>query len=166
MHVTIEPVTAANWRSTLFLGVHAQQQRFVAGFAPISAIALAKAYVGAGGSTWAPQLIRADGIPVGFVALTTKPEAPGECWVMHFFIDREHQGRGIGRAAMVELIAHVRGMRGPVERVLLTVHPENVVAQRLYAALGFVPSGEMLEGEPVFVLLLSPRAGRRQPLIP
>ena len=162
MHVTIESVTAANWRSTLALGVHAQQQRFVADFVPISAIALAKAYVGAGGSTWAPQLIRADGHPVGFVALTTKPDAPGECWVMHFFIDREHQGRGVGRAAMAALIAHVRGMPGPVERVLLTVHPENTVAQRLYEALGFVPSGEMLDGEPVFVLLLSLPAGHNQ----
>jgi diamine N-acetyltransferase len=154
MNVTIEPVTATNWRSTLALGVFPEQQRFVADFAPISAIALAKAYVGAAGRTWLPMLIRSDGEPAGFAALATKPATTGECWLFHFFIDREHQGGGIGRAAMVALMAWIRDMPGPVERVVLSVHPENLVAQRLYQSLGFTATGEMLDGEPVFALPL------------
>ncbi len=154
MDITLEPVTAANWRATLDLSVQPEQQRFVADYVPISAIALAKAYVGAGGNTWSPLLVRADRVPAGFLALATHPDAPGDSWLYHFFIDRERQGQGLGRAAMVALLEHVRGLLGPLERVFLTVHPENLPAQRLYASVGFEPNGEDRDGEPVYVLRL------------
>jgi RimJ/RimL family protein N-acetyltransferase len=41
----------------------------------------------------------------------------------------------------------------PLSRALqLTVHPENARAQRLYARMGFRPTGESLDGEPRFIL--------------
>lgn len=152
MQVTIEPVTAANWRATLDLGVYPEQQRFVAGYAPISAIALAKAYVRAGGNTWSPLLLRSDGEPAGFAAIATKPSAPGVSWVFHFFIDKDWQGAGLGRAAMHALIAHMRDLPGPVTRLMLTVHPENTPAQHLYHSIGFGPTVEEIDNEPVYTL--------------
>jgi len=40
----------------------------------------------------------------------------------------------------------------------LTVHPENSAAQALYRSLGFVATGEELDGEPVYALALSDNA--------
>ena len=45
--VTVHRVTRANWRDALLLAVRPDQQRFIAGYAPIAAIILSKAYVGA-----------------------------------------------------------------------------------------------------------------------
>ena len=57
--LTLQPVTAANWRAALALEVHPEQQRFVADYVPIAAIALAKAYVRPGDLVWVPYAIYA-----------------------------------------------------------------------------------------------------------
>src|SRR5215831_6092470 len=49
--VTLRPVTQENWRAALRLGVRPDHMRFVAEYAPIAAIALAKAYLHRGGPT-------------------------------------------------------------------------------------------------------------------
>lgn len=49
MTISLQRVTRRNWRDTLQLRVHPDQQRFVADHAPIAAIALAKAFVRPGG---------------------------------------------------------------------------------------------------------------------
>ena len=40
--ITLREVTRENWRATLSLAVHPEQQRFIADHTPIAAIALAK----------------------------------------------------------------------------------------------------------------------------
>ena len=60
--IVLHEITAANWRATLALGVHPEQQRFVADCQPIAAIVLAKAYVGAGGMHWQPYAIATNGV--------------------------------------------------------------------------------------------------------
>ena len=155
--VRLVPVTRDNWRASLALGVHAEQQRFVADHAPISLVALAKAYVGAGNKTWAPYLLAdGDGF-VGFAALAVADsvEPPEECWLFHFFISHEYQGRGLGRAATKALIVEARDRYPGCDRLVLTVHPENVVARGLYESIGFVPTGAEVDGEPVFTLTLA-----------
>jgi diamine N-acetyltransferase len=154
VEISLEHVTATNWRATLPLGVHPEQQRFVADYAPIAAIALAKAYVRAGNKTWIPLLFRAGDVPVGFCALAVRPGDLDECWLFHFFIDRGSQGQGLGRAAMLALLEHIRELPGPVKDIVLTVHPENLPAQRLYRSVGFEPDGTEQDGEPVFRLRL------------
>lgn len=154
MEISLEHVTASNWRATLPLGVHPEQQRFVADYAPISAIALAKAYVRVGNRTWIPLLFRSGEAPIGFCTLAVRPGNLAECWLFHFFIDRDAQGKGYGTAALRALLQHIREMPGPVQEVALTVHPENVVAQRLYRSAGFEPDGTEQDGEPVYRLAL------------
>lgn len=152
--VRLVPVTRDNWRASLALGVHPEQQRFVADHAPISALALAKAYVGAGQKNWRPFLIEAPNGFVGFVALAVPEgdQAPKQCWVFHFFIDREQQGKGFGRAAVQALIGEVRGFYPECEAILLTVHPENTNARHLYETAGFTATGDEQDGEPVYAL--------------
>src|SRR5579872_1481542 len=52
--LTMREVTRENWRATLRLAVHPEQQRFIADTVPIAAIALAKAYNRPGGLLWLP----------------------------------------------------------------------------------------------------------------
>lgn len=49
--IELRQVTHENWRDALRLAVRSDQQRFVAEYAPIVAIALAKAYLRHGGAT-------------------------------------------------------------------------------------------------------------------
>ena len=150
---SIEPVTRENWRSTLPLEVAPDQQRFVAHYSPISLVILAKAHVGALGKHWVPLLIRRDGEPAGMVAVAYDESDPAaDCWVFHFFIDHRHQGTGTGSAALLSLLHHLRQTRPACRRVVLTVHPENLPAQRLYRKHGFSPTGDFVDGEPVYAL--------------
>ena len=152
--VTIHRVTRANWRDTLLLTVRPDQQRFIAGYAPIAAIILSKAYVGAEGMRWEPYAFSVGGALVGMAALASEPERPALVWLYHFFIDERYQGQGYGREALAALISRVKSRQPPCQSLLLTVHPENSMAQRLYTDMGFAPTGEAREGEPVYRLAL------------
>jgi diamine N-acetyltransferase len=152
--VVLREVTRDNWQATLRLGVSPDQQRFIADYAPIAAIALAKAYVRPGGLTWVPYGIYAGAELVGFVELAYAPGSADEYWVFHFFIDQRYQGYGYGKSALAWLIALVRAEHPQCEALQLVVHPENHRAQRLYAGAGFRPMGTERWGEPVYRLAL------------
>jgi diamine N-acetyltransferase len=148
--IAIRAVTGANWREALALGVRPDQQRFVAEYAPIAALALAKAYIRPGGMTWTPYAIYADDMMVGFFTLAYEPATTDQYWLFHFFIDQRYQGRGYGWMALQRFIVLV-GREHPQCRTLqLVVHPENVAAQRLYIAAGFRPTGGERWDEPVY----------------
>lgn len=152
--VTIHDVTRANWRAALQLAVRPDQQQFIAGHTPIAAIILSKAYVGAEGMRWEPYIFSVDGETVGMSALASEMERPELVWLYHFFIDERYQGRGYGREALATLISQVKSRQPRCQALLLTVHPENHVAQRLYTDTGFAPTGDEREGEPVYRLAL------------
>jgi diamine N-acetyltransferase len=152
--VTVHRVTRANWRDALLLTVRPDQQRFIAGYAPIAAIILSKAYVGAEEMRWEPYAFISEGGMVGMAALATEPRRADRRWLFHFFIDERYQGRGVGRAALATLISWVREHHPGCQSLLLTAHPENHVAQRLYTGMGFMPTGDERGGEPIYRLAL------------
>ena len=87
------------------------------------------------GSLIARDLQPDDGM-VGFLMYQVWDEV---AFLVRLMIGSEHQGRGYGRAAVVEFIRRVRLV--PEVRVIATsVIPENEVATRLYSSLGFVDS--------------------------
>jgi diamine N-acetyltransferase len=149
--ITLQAVTAANWRATLALEVHPEQQRFVADHVPIAAIALAKAYVRSGDLVWVPYGIYAADELVGLIELAYEPGSADRYWIYHFFIDYRHQGR-YGCGALRAFIDLVRNEHATCQRINLQVHPENERAQSLYRQAGFQPTGTYLDGEPVFTL--------------
>jgi diamine N-acetyltransferase len=153
--ICLRQVDRTNWRETLELSVHPDQQRFVAGYAPIAAIGLAKAYVRPGGLDWMPYAIYADTTMVGFLELAYAPGSHGRCWIYHFFIDRRWQGRGYAKQALQHSIELVAAAYPDCRSIGLTVHPENQRAQRLYQGAGFEPTSAEVDGEPVYVLALS-----------
>jgi diamine N-acetyltransferase len=155
--ISLCEVTQDNWRDTLRLSVHPDQQRFIADYAPIAAIALAKAFVRPGGLVWAPYAIYADADMVGFVELAYAPNSLDQYWVYHFFIDRLYQGQGYGRAALQAFVQMIKEQHPSCRQIQLTVHPENHQAQRLYTSAGFRPTGQEQFGEPVYTLRLDKR---------
>ncbi len=96
--------------------------------------------------------------PVGFVMLhdeslsSPQAEAPG-IGVWRFMIDRRHQGRGVGRAALAKVIEHVRS-KGLFSTLELSYVPGPGCAEPFYRAFGFEPTGEMDDDEVVLELAL------------
>jgi diamine N-acetyltransferase len=152
--IQLRPIDRSNWRAALQLAVGPSQQRFVADHAPIAAITLAKAYVQASGLVWSPYAIYEGAALVGMLALAHEPDSADVCWLFHFFIDQAHQGRGYGRRGLAALIELVGKSQPACRQIQLTVHPANLPAQRLYTGAGFQPTGEIIDGEPVYRLEL------------
>ncbi len=124
---------------------------YVAGHQPVALVILAKAYVRAGDLDWEPLAVTAGGPVVGVVALA---HANLYTELLHLAVDVAHQGQGVGSAAVELLVAHVVATRPDAEAVRLTVHPENGRAQRLYRSQGFLPNGDVQDGEPIWSLNL------------
>jgi diamine N-acetyltransferase len=152
--ISLRDVSRENWRDTLGLTVHPHQQRFIADYVPIAALALAKAYIRPGGLLWAPFAIYADQQLVGFIELACDPDSRQRYWVYHFFIDRAYQGKGYGKDALQVFIQTVQARYPSCQQINLTVHPENSGAQHVYTSVGFRPTGAEQDGEPVYTLQL------------
>ena len=60
-------------------------------------------------------------------------------------IDKRYQGKGYGEEAIINAIEFVRtSPHGNARVIELTYKPENVVAKKIYASLGFVETGNKL----------------------
>jgi diamine N-acetyltransferase len=133
--VTLRPVDAGSWRDVAALTVASGQERFVA--APTYYLALC-AY----GDVWHPMAVRdATGQVVGFLMWGIDDE-DGSCWLGGVLVDEAHQGRGVGRAAVVEALRTLRPTADDAG-FALSYHPHNTVAKALYTSLGFVETGEV-----------------------
>jgi diamine N-acetyltransferase len=140
MAVTLRPVTLDNWQAVARLEVAEEQRHFVV----LNVYSLAEAAYEPG---LTPVAIYADETLVRFALYTHEPyqgewtftQTPyqGELGIVRMMIDREHQGQGIGRQAMLALIARMRRLSGG-QAIILNYVPANDGARRLYASLGFV----------------------------
>ncbi|MFO7627393.1 MAG: GNAT family N-acetyltransferase [Candidatus Fermentibacteraceae bacterium] len=102
---------------------------------------------------WVIKAIHSDETMVGF-AMYTIDEKLSELYLCRFMIDKSHQGKGCGRAAL-ELLKAIAVAAPGVSRMRLSTSPENRNGIRIYEKFGFVDTGEMEDGEEVFVLELS-----------
>ena len=101
-----------------------------------------------------PYAIYNDDIMVGFIMLVYE-EDKDDYWICRLMIDEKYQGQGYGRASMLkalELIREKSVKEHPT--VLISYEPENIVAKKLYASVGFRETGEIEEGEAVAKLEL------------
>jgi len=150
--ITMREVTRDNWQAALLLAVYPTQQRFIADYTPIAAIALAKAYIRPGGLIWTPYAFYRDTTMVGFAELAYESGSEENYWFFHFFIDGQYQGQGYGKQALQTLIGFIKEHFVECRAIYITVHPENERATRLYTAAGFQATGEERWGEPVYRL--------------
>jgi diamine N-acetyltransferase len=135
--VRLLEVEALNWRDVVDVAPRTDQEHFVA---PVARYLCLAHY----GGEWHPLAVQTDGSIVGHV-MWAVDEADGSTWLGGLVIDSAAQGRGIGRAAVLAFLE--RFTENGRTNVALSYSPENVVARKLYADLGFVETGEMADDE-------------------
>jgi diamine N-acetyltransferase len=138
MEITFRPVTRANFSAVIALTVTPEQAEFVA----TNVYSIAEASIE---PTWMPLTIYAGDDLVGFT-LFGRDDETGRWWLMRYMIDARHQGRGYGTAALPKLIDLMVERHGCGE-IFLDYSSGNNVAKRLYARMGFAPTGETVGGE-------------------
>ena len=141
--ITLKPITNENLRPVIKLKVADDQNNFVAP----NVQSIAQAYVN---PTWQPLAIYADADLVGFTLLGRDADT-GFDWIIRFMIGTEHQGKGHGKAALLAVIHHLKAQPDNTH-ILLSYVPGNAIAEGLYRAVGFAPTGEVDEGEIVMQL--------------
>ena len=134
--VHLRPITSGNERECLALRVADDQAGFIATNA--RSLEQAKAH-----PTLVPLAIypgAARGYPhpsVPMVGFAMYEVDVGVGSILRLMIDAQHQGKGYGRAALVELIRRLRLM--PEVEMIVTSHREgNAAIARLLGQLGFV----------------------------
>ncbi len=134
--VHLRRITADNEQECLSLRVDDAQARFVA----TNAQSLAQARANPSLVPLAVYDRAARGYPqprapmVGFVMYEIDC---GVGSILRLMIDRAHQGKGYGRAALVEVIRRLR-LEPEVEMVVTSHRHDNVVVAALFRSLGFV----------------------------
>lgn len=152
----VRPVTRDNWRELIKLQVREDQQRFVA--SNVKSIAESQfGYDEPGDGHWDmyPFGIYDDaGAPVGFLMYGYNFSYPKmQAFVIRLMVDEKQQGRGYGRFGMNWMLDRFRNDER-VKTVGISYEPENEVARKLYASLGFAETGEMIESEVIAILRL------------
>jgi diamine N-acetyltransferase len=134
--VRLKDVTAKNWRAIARLELAPDQVDLVAD--NLHSIAESKFDHDA-----CPRAIYADGEPVGFLMYDASER---EALIYRFMIDRRHQGKGYGRAALIAALDEIRA-HPKVRKAVISYMPDNKVAKAFYASLGFVETGLDEDGE-------------------
>jgi diamine N-acetyltransferase len=152
--VTLREITDANRSEVESLRVTPEQEQFVASVAESFRDAEATPRA----CPWF-RAIYAGERPVGFIMLSdnippSRTEYLGPYYLWRLLIDVRWQRSGYGRAALDLAVAYVRTRPG-AERMLTSVVPGNGSPRPFYEKYGFVPTGEIDDGEDVMELTLS-----------
>ena len=127
--LTYERVIVKNLRAFLNLSVTEGQERILH---TSNAKTFFQSVVGRRYSTL--FLIREDGNAVGYVYIYCYAKTK-KYNVGRLLIDARHQNRGIGKQVLLWALDYLYARNAP--RVLLSVHPENTEARKLYESVGF-----------------------------
>lgn len=150
--VRLIAVTDANRATVAALATHHTQRRFVATMADSFADAAdPEVHEGAPVVPWM-RAIEADGEVAGFL-MTAEPRWPDEPpYLWRLLIDRRHQGRGIGTAAIRLLVDRLRA--DGHTRLLTSWVRDEGGPEPFYLGLGFRLTGRIEDGEHEGELLL------------
>jgi diamine N-acetyltransferase len=139
--VKLKDVTADNWEAVVDLELDAQQEELVAD----NAYSLAESKFN---PLARPRAVYAGKRVIGFL-MYERLEAEGkphEVSIYRFMIDRKHQGKGYGRAALARAIDEIK-QDARVRKISICYMPDNAVAKQFYASFGFVEVGRDEDGE-------------------
>ena len=142
----LRPVTKENWEDLIKLKVCEDQKHFVASnLYSIAQSRFGEEYEG----HWDlfPFGIYDGDTPVGFLMYGLNFLHPKrQAFIIRLMVDERFQGKGFGRFGMEKMIEIFRADER-IRQAGISYEPENEDARRLYAALGFVETGEMVEEE-------------------
>ncbi|MCP4123494.1 MAG: GNAT family N-acetyltransferase [Bacteroidetes bacterium] len=145
--ISLREVNKDNIIKILNLKVYEEQQDQVA----TNAISIAQGSVHE--EAWY-RGIYADDVPVGFVMLSLNT-IKKEYWIWRYMIDKEHQGKGYGKAALEQVVDFMRTQPDIKEIKLSYVPKEKGASDKFYANCGFIDTGEKEEGEIIMKRTLS-----------
>ena len=139
MQVVLKPADRSNWRTMVRLQLKPEQQTFVSP----PAWSLARCHVRFFGDDFEhlPHLIYADETAVGYSTTACNPASEYDYWIDDIMIDATYQGRGYGRAAVIETVRMILRRYPQCRTVQLTCFRANHAAAKLYVSLGFVETG-------------------------
>ena len=151
----IRPVTKENWQALIKLQVREDQKHFVAS----NLYSIAQAQFGdefEGHWDLHPFGIYDNDEPVGFLMYALNFEHPTQqAYIQRLMVDQKFQGKGYGRFGMQQMLEIFRADER-IKDVTISYEPENETARKLYASLGFVETGRIIEGEVEAALKLRP----------
>lgn len=153
MTIQLKPIDRENFRPVIRLKVAPGQEEFVAS----NAVSIAQSKIE---PECVPLAVYADETPVGFVMYAFDADEQ-KYWIYRLMIDGSQQGKGYGRGAMEAVIALLRTQPG-CDEIGISYVRENEAAARLYERLGFETTGEIVEGEVVARLSLTPPDAPRE----
>ena len=153
MSVELRPVTAENWNALIKLKLRDGQNHFVA--SNLYSIAESQfGYEDEGHWNFYPFGAYVNGEPIGFVMYSFNfGHSRFQAFIMRLMVDEKHQGKGHGREIMKQVLDVFRADER-IKCAGISYEPENEVARKLYASLGFVEPGELIEGETLALLNL------------
>lgn len=146
MELHFEPITAVNRKQAEALDVLPEQNGYIESVKQCLAEADKR-------QSWRPVGIYDGDLLVGFAMYGFFWEyLPwGRVWLDRLLIDKKYQGRGYGRAAVLQLLERIR-KEYKHKKVYLSVYTENTAAIHLYETLGFHFNGQLdTQGEKVMV---------------
>lgn len=140
------PVTIENWQTLIDLKVREDQKIFVA--SNLYSIAQSKfgdEYEG----LWDlfPFGIYDEDTPIGFLMYALNFQHPThQAYIQRLMVDENFQGKGYGRFGMNWMLDLFREDER-IKVVGISYEPDNEVARKLYAGLGFEETGKIVDGE-------------------
>jgi GNAT superfamily N-acetyltransferase len=142
---TLRQITDDNIQSVLAVRTTTEPERFVS---PVSQ-SLAEAAECPEANPWF-RAVFVHQQPVGFVMVgwdvePQPPELVGPWFLWKLLIDHRHQGRGYGKEVVQEVVRLIRA-QGATE-LLTSYVPGDGGPDGFYARLGFIPTGEVHDGE-------------------
>jgi diamine N-acetyltransferase len=139
--IKLKDVTARNWRAVARLKLAEGQEDLVA--SNLYSIAQSKFDPNA-----RPRAVYAGSELVGFLMYDVweTKQKTREASIYRFMIDRRHQGKGYGRAALARALDEIKAVPA-VRKVSIGYMPDNPVAKPFYASFGFVEVGRDEDGE-------------------
>lgn len=133
MNIRIEELNAENWYECCHLTLTEDQQQYMES----NAISIAQSKFEL---SLKPFAIYAEEQIVGFLMYNSELEELGSYWIYRIMVDKEHQGKGIGKTATILMIEDLVKTFN-ADKIAVGYHPENTGAHALYQSLGFVDNG-------------------------
>lgn len=133
-NVKIEELNAENWYDCCVLEVEPSQSKYIES----NAVSISQSKFE---PTLKPYAIYFEEKVVGFLMYNSVQEELEGNWIYRIMVDKDYQGKGIGKAATKLMISEM-AKQPYIKKLVVGYHPENKGAHNLYASLGFIDYGD------------------------
>lgn len=132
--VKIVELNAENWYECCKLELSEEQAEFI----EPNAVSIAQSKFE---PTLKPYAIFFEEKVVGFLMFNSVKEELDGYWLYRIMVDKNFQGKGVGKAATNLMIEEIIKLPN-ANKIVVGYHPENKGAHNLYSSLGFVDQGD------------------------